>query len=227
MAAIGALADLKGIVAGEKGTTNEGGMRVPQLVRWPGTIKAGSKYHGMMSHEDWMPTLLAAAGEPNLVNKLKKGYKANGKTWKIHADGHNFKPFFQGKEPKSPRLSKLYFSAEGDLNAVRWNEWKVTFAEQEGAINTAYRKTPAWPIITNLHADPFESAAKESGMYTRWYGDNMWLFVPIQQQVAAFMSTIDGYPFQAGSSLSASDIGYKSIRTQKALKQLKQLSPNR
>jgi arylsulfatase len=212
---------------GEKGTTTEGGMRVPQLVRWPGTIKAGSKFNNMMSHEDWMPTLLAAAGEPNIVNKLKKGYKANGKKWKIHPDGHNFLPFFKGQEKASPRTSKLYFNAAGDLNAVRWNEWKIAFAEEEGGISTAYRKVPAWPTITNLHADPFETAAKESGMYLRWYADNMWLFVPAQQQVAQFMSTIDKYPFQEGSSLSASNIGYKSIRTQAALKKIQQLSPNR
>ena len=174
-----------------------------------------------------MPTLLAAAGEPNIVNKLKKGYKANGKKWKIHPDGHNFLPFFKGQEKASPRTSKLYFNAAGDLNAVRWNEWKIAFAEEEGGISTAYRKVPAWPTITNLHADPFETAAKESGMYLRWYADNMWLFVPAQQQVAQFMSTIDKYPFQEGSSLSASNIGYKSIRTQAALKKIQQLSPNR
>jgi arylsulfatase A-like enzyme len=201
---------------GEKGPTSEGGMRIPQLVRWPGTIKAGSKFNNMMSHEDWMPTILAATGEPNIVEKLKNGHKANGNKFRIHAEGHNFKPLFEGKEKASPPISKLYFNAAADLNAVRWNEYKIAFAVEDVGINTAYRKTPAWPVITNLHADPFETASTESGMYLRWYADNMWLFVPAQQQVSEFMSTIDGYPFQSGSSLSASDIGYKTILTRGA-----------
>ena len=142
---------------GEKGTTWEGGFRVPLLVRWPGTIKPGTVYNNIISHEDWMPTLLAAAGDPNVVQKVAEGYKLGDKTFKQHLDGYNFLPFFQGKEDKSPCHEIFYFDQGGNLNAVRYDDWKVKFAITEGAINTAYRKTPAWPVIVNLRADPFES----------------------------------------------------------------------
>ena len=100
------------------------------------------------------PTLLAAAGEPDVVKKVADGYKVGDKTFKQHLDGYNFMPFFQGKEQKSPRHEIFYFDQGGNLNAVRYDDWKVNFAITEGAINTAYRKTPAWPIIVNLRADP-------------------------------------------------------------------------
>ncbi|NMV28306.1 sulfatase-like hydrolase/transferase, partial [Vibrio parahaemolyticus] len=90
---------------GEKGTTWEGGMRVPQLVRWPGVIKPGTKINEMMAHQDWLPTLLAAAGVPDVKEKLAEGYKANGKEWRVHLDGYNFMPYFEGKEEKGPRES--------------------------------------------------------------------------------------------------------------------------
>lgn len=210
---------------GEKGTTWEGGMRVPQMVRWPGTIKPGTIINDIMSQEDWMPTLLAAAGVPDVKEKLasKKGYKANGKKFKVHLDGYNFKPFFEGKTKKGPRREIMYFAASGMLNAIRVDDWKVAFAIERGPINEAYRETPAWPVITNLRADPFESASRESGMYLRWYADNMWLMVPAQSFVQKFFASIEGYPFQAGGSLSASNIGYSTLERQKAVGSLKKL----
>ena len=111
---------------GEKGTTWEGGFRVPMLVRWPGVIKPGTIINDIFSQEDWLPTLLAAAGEPNIVEKLKQGYSANGKTFKVHADGYNFLPYFKGEAKKGPREEILYFGQGGELNAVRWNDWKVS-----------------------------------------------------------------------------------------------------
>ena len=116
---------------GEKGTTWEGGFRVPMLVRWPGVIKPGTIVNDIFSQEDWLPTLLAAAGEPDIVEKVKKGYQANGKTWKAHLDGYNFLPFFKGEAKKGPREEIFYFGQGGELNAVRWNDWKVHFAVQE------------------------------------------------------------------------------------------------
>ncbi|MGB5964550.1 MAG: arylsulfatase [Sulfurimonadaceae bacterium] len=207
---------------GEKGTTWEGGMRVPQMVKWPGTIKPGTIYNDIMSQEDWMPTLLAAAGVPDVKEKLasKDGYKANGKNFRVHLDGYNFKPYFEGKAEKGPRSEIMYFAASGMLNALRVDDWKVSFAIEEGSINKAYRKTPAWPVITNLRADPFESASRESDMYLRWYADNMWVMVPAQGYVQRFIGSIEGYPFQAGSSLSASGIGYGSLETAAAMKAL-------
>ncbi|NMS37832.1 sulfatase-like hydrolase/transferase, partial [Vibrio parahaemolyticus] len=130
---------------GEKGTTWEGGMRVPQLVRWPGVIKPGTKINEMMAHQDWLPTLLAAAGVPDVKEKLAEGYKANGKEWRVHLDGYNFMPYFEGKEEKGPRESLLYFTSNGELNAVRWNDWKLHFATLEGNLSNAVRFAPNWP----------------------------------------------------------------------------------
>jgi arylsulfatase len=208
---------------GEKGTTWEGGFRVPMLVRWPGVIKPGTIVNDIFSQEDWMPTLLAAAGEPNIVEKLKQGYAANGKTWKVHLDGYNFMPYFKGEAKKGPREEIFYFGQGGELNAIRWNDWKIHFATLNGNIATAVRDVPAWPEIDNLRADPFEKAARESGLYLRWYADNIWLFVPVQQKLQAFLVSLPEYPFQQGSSLNASDINYNSLKAMQAMKQLQQL----
>jgi arylsulfatase len=201
---------------GEKGTTWEGGFRVPLFVRWPGVIKPGTVYNNIISHEDWMPTLAAAAGDADVVKKVAEGYAIGGKTFKQHLDGYNFLPFFQGKEAKSPRREIFYFDQGGNLNAVRYDDWKVNFAITEGAINTAYRKTPAWPIIVNLRADPFESAPHDSGMYVRWYADLLWIFVPIQEQVAKFAATLKEYPPVSGGSLSGG-LNYRTVQIQQAL----------
>jgi arylsulfatase len=205
---------------GEKGTTWEGGFRVPCVVRWPGVIKAGSRIHEIMSHEDWIPTLMTAAGVPNVAEKLKRGHNANGKTWKVHLDGYDFGPYFKGDVEKGPREQIFYFGQGGELNAVRWNDWKVHFATLEGNIATGVRTVPNWPLIINLKADPYEVMWKESTMYIRWYADNMWLFVPIQAKIKEFLGSLPGYPFQEGSSLSASGINYRSLKAMQVLEQL-------
>lgn len=208
---------------GEKGTTWEGGFRIPSLIRWPGKVKPGTKFNGMMSHEDWMPTLLSASGVKDLPAKLKKGFKANGKTFKVHLDGYDYTPYLTGETDQVPRDAIYYFGAEGELNAVRWNDWKVHFATQVGPINQAFRFVPQWPVVINLKADPYEVMWEESEMYLRWYADNMWLFVPIQQKVGEFLGTIEGYPFQPGSSLSAAGIDYKFLAEQKMKKKIAEL----
>jgi arylsulfatase len=208
---------------GEKGTTWEGGFRVPMLVRWPGVIKPGTIINDIFSQEDWMPTFLAAAGEPDIVAKLEKGYTANGKTFKVHPDGYNFLPYFKGEVPKGPREEIFYFGQDGDLNAIRWNDWKVHFAISHGNIATAVREVTGWPTIVNLRADPFEKAPDESGMYIRWYADNIWLFVPVQQKLKDFLVTLPQYPFQQGSSLNAANINYNSLQAMQALKKLQEL----
>ena len=209
---------------GEKGTTWEGGFRVPQVVRWPGVIKPGTIYNDMISHEDWLPTFLAAAGVPDVVEKCKEGYQANGKTWKVHLDGHDYLPFFKGEVEKAPRDSIYYFGQGGELNAVRWNDWKVHFAIVKGNIATGERIVPNWPLIHNLRADPYEMMHEHGEMgYLRWYVDNMWLFVPIQQKLKEFFVTIPRYPFQEGSSLSAGGINYNSLKAMKAMNMLKEL----
>ncbi|MFO0826695.1 MAG: arylsulfatase [Phycisphaerales bacterium] len=208
---------------GEKGTTWEGGFRVPMLVRWPGVIKPGTQINDIFSQEDWLPTLLAAAGEPDIVAKVKEGYAANGKTWKVHLDGYNFLPYFKGDQKKGPREEIYYFGAGGDLNAIRWNDWKVAFAQENGNIATATRDITGWPEIVNLRADPYEKAPRESGMYIRWYADNIWLFVPVQQKLKQFLMTLPEFPFQQGSSLNAAGINYNSIQAMQAMQRLKQL----
>ncbi len=209
---------------GEKGTTYEGGFRVPLLARWPGVIKPGTVYNDIISQEDWMPTLLAAAGDPGIVEELKKGHKANGKTWKIHPDGYNFLPYFKGEVKRGPRKQIIYFSQGGDLNAVRYEDWKVHFAQQPGNIATGVREVTSWPAIVNLRADPYEKMMFEAEMgYMRWYADNMWIFVPIQGVLKEFLSTIPDYPFQEGSSLNAAGINYGTLKAAAALKRLEEI----
>ncbi|BFM19971.1 arylsulfatase [Gilvimarinus japonicus] len=208
---------------GEKGTTWEGGHRVPMLVRWPGVVKPNTKYNDIISQEDWMPTFAAAAGEPDLVNKLKKGYRANGTKWRIHPDGYNFLPYFKG-EAEAPRDEIFYFGATGELNAVRYQDWKIHFATLEGDITTATRFTPAWPLVINLRADPYQKGALESEMYLKWYAENtMWTFVPIQAEAMKFLKTIPEYPFQSGSSLNLSNISYKTFEMKDAMERLQKL----
>src|SRR5215468_10263700 len=113
---------------GEKGTTWEGGFRIPMMVRWPGVIKPGTVYNDIISLIDWFPTLSAAAGVPDVKEKMLKGYSANGKNFKVHLDGYNFMPYFEGKEKAGPRDAIMYFDQGGNLNAMRWNDWKVSFA---------------------------------------------------------------------------------------------------
>jgi arylsulfatase len=109
------------------------------------------------------------------------------------------------------------------LNAIRVDDFKIAFAQEKGAINEAFRQVPAWPVITNLRADPFESAQHDSGMYVKWYADNMWMMVPAQGFVQKFLSSIEPYPFQPGSSLSAGNIGYDTLKLQRASEKFKKL----
>ncbi|OBT13255.1 arylsulfatase [Vibrio sp. UCD-FRSSP16_10] len=205
---------------GEKGTTWEGGMRVPQLVRWPNVIKPGTKVNEMMAHQDWLPTIMAAAGVPDVKEKLAKGYNANGKEWRVHIDGHNFMPYFEGKEEQGPRESLLYFTANGELNAIRWQDWKLHFATLEGNITDAVRFESNWPKIIHLRADPFEKAPHESGMYLRWMADNMWLFVPVQDELGKFFVTLDKFPRQQGQIINPAAISQTSLGVKAKLDQI-------
>jgi len=207
---------------GEKGTTWEGGFRVPLVVRWPSVIAPGTKNNDIISHEDWLPTLVAAVGEPDIVEKLKQGHTANGKQWKVHIDGYNFLPRFKGEVDEGPRNQIFYFDQNGALNAVRWDDWKVHFAILEGNITDAMRFETAWPKVINLKADPYEHAWEESAMYLRWMADNMWLFVPIQVEIQKFLATMGDYPFQEGMALNAGNINYRSIKALKILDLIKE-----
>ena len=172
---------------GEKATNWEGAFRVPTLIRWPGVIKPGTVVNDICAHEDFIPTFAAAAGEPDLVNKVKQGYQANGKTFRVHLDGYNLIPFFKGEAKESPREEFLYWSDDGDLMAIRVKNWKVSFLEQNGKI-TAETPAGVWqsqftklrtPNLYNLRADPFERGT-ESQFYADWFSHRMFLFVPAQ-----------------------------------------------
>jgi arylsulfatase A-like enzyme len=179
---------------GEKGTTWEGGMRVPGMVRWPGVVKPGTIYNDIISQEDWMPTFLAAAGDPDVKSKLLKGMKAGDKTFKNHLDGYNFMPFFKGQEAKGPRQEIFYFDDSANLNAVRVRDWKLSFRVMEGSLLTSTAKQPNLPIVNNLRQDPFERYAGESAMWMRWASDKFWTFVPAQQIVGEFIATFKEFP---------------------------------
>ena len=146
----------------EKNTNWEGAFRVPQLTRWPGKIAAGSVTNEIISHMDWLPTLLAAAGEPEVKEKLLATHDAAGKTFNVHLDGFNFLPHLTGEEPGGPRTSFFYFSDDGDLMAMRYDNWKLVFMEQRLAGTLQVWFEPLVPLrapkLYNLRTDPFERA---------------------------------------------------------------------
>ena len=179
---------------GEKGTTWEGGMRVPGIARWPGVIKPGTIVNDIMSQEDWLPTFLAAAGDPEVKEKLKKGMKVGDKTFKTHLDGYNFTPFFKGEQAKGPRREIFYFDDNANMNAIRVDDWKIHFKIMEGNIAKAQLLQLNMPMVINLRQDPFERFPGESTMYPRWAGDKLWIFVPAQGVVGQFISTFKEFP---------------------------------
>jgi arylsulfatase len=184
---------------GEKNTNWEGGWRVPSMVRWPGKIGAGAVSNEIMHHMDWLPTFLAAAGEPEIKEKLKQGgVSAIGRTYKVHLDGYNFLPLLTGQEDKGPRREIFYFSDTGELTALRYDDWKVIFMEQkEEATLRAWIEpwTPLrLPLIMNLRRDPYERAHVTSNTYLDWMLDRAFFLVPAQQYVARFLETFKEYP---------------------------------
>jgi arylsulfatase A-like enzyme len=182
---------------GEKATNWEGGWRVPTAIRWPGVIKPGTVSNELFSHQDMLPTLLAAAGEPNIVEKCKKGYKAGNKTFKVHLDGYNLIPHLKGEVKKSPRPGFLYWGDEGDLMALRYGDWKIHFAVQEHEGAEAWEKplvTLKFPKLMNLRTDPFEEAALSSVHYWGWRVEHLYLLVPAGAIVAQFMQSMLEFP---------------------------------
>ncbi|NPA37586.1 MAG: arylsulfatase [Chlorobi bacterium] len=183
---------------GEKNTNWEGGWRVPAMVRWPGHIEAGSVSNEIFSGMDWMPTFLAAAGNPNIKEELKKGKKVGDKTFKVHLDGYNMLPSLTGEEKEGRRHEIFYFSDDGDLTAVRYDDWKFVFMEQR-AMGTfevwANPFTPLRvPLIFNLRRDPYEQATITSNTYYDWMLDRSFLLVPVQDVVGEFLLTFNEFP---------------------------------
>ena len=182
----------------EKNSNWEGAFRVPALVRWPGHIKPGSVSNEIMSQLDWFPTLLAAAGDPGVTERLLVGDKVGDVTYKVHLDGYNFLPYLTGQTPKGPRESYFYFSDEGDLMALRYDNWKFNFAVQpaEGTLAVWIHEFdhPRVPYIFNLRTDPYERASITSNTYYDWLIDRIFLLVPAQQYVGQFLATFKDYP---------------------------------
>jgi len=181
----------------EKNTNWEGGWRVPAFVRWPGKIKAGSVLNGIVSHQDWLPTLLAAAGDPEINTKLLNGHKAGDKTFNVHIDGINMLPYLTGEAEESPRQSFFYISDDGDVLAIRMGDWKMVLAEQRA------KRMMCWsepfvklrlPKMFNLRRDPFERADENSNTYWDWIFDHAFLLYGMQAVVAQQIENFVKYP---------------------------------
>jgi arylsulfatase len=186
---------------GEKNMNWEGAFRVPALVRWPGKIEPGSISNEIVSHLDWAPTLVAAAGDPKVKSKLLTSYKANDKDFKVHLDGYNLVPYLTGKEKRTPRDEFFYFSDGGDLLGVRVKSWKVVFSEQDvtGTFKVWANPFITWrvPYIYNLRTDPYERATITSNSYNNWWIEHTWALVPVQGIVGKFLQTFKAYPPRA------------------------------
>jgi arylsulfatase A-like enzyme len=176
---------------GEKGTTWEGGFRVPCVARWPGVIKPNTVINDVASHEDWTPTFLAAAGVPDVKEQLLKGYKGVDRTFKVHLDAYDMTDVLSGKGP-GQRKEIFYFDDSGSLNAFRYDDWKVTFATKDSWwADVAKPRTV--PLVVNLRQDPFE-VTMDAGLYTRWYADKLWVMLPAQAIVGQFLMTFKEFP---------------------------------
>jgi arylsulfatase len=182
----------------EKNTNWEGAFRVPELIRWPGKIEAGSVSNEIVAHLDWLPTLAAAAGDANVKEKLLAGHKVGEKTFRVHLDGYNLLPYLTGEEDRSPRQSFFYFSDDGDLVAMRYDNWKLQFMQQRLPGTLAVWTEPfvatRAPSLFNLRTDPYERADLTSNTYWDWYLDRAFLVVPAQAIVGEFLSTFLEYP---------------------------------
>lgn len=185
--------------AGEKNTNWEGGWRVPAMIRWPGVIEPGSVSNEIMHHMDWLPTLAAAGGVENLNERLLNGrFRALNRRYRVHLDGYDFGPYFRGEAGDGPRREVFYFSDTGELTALRYDDWKIIFMEQEQP-ETLRAWIEPWtplraPLLFNLRRDPYERAYRTSNSYYDWMIDRAFAFVPAQVYVGNFLATFEEYP---------------------------------
>jgi arylsulfatase len=178
--------------AGGKGTVLEGGFRVPCILRWPGKVPAGKVENGLMSGLDWFPTFVAAAGDPNIAEDLKKGKKLGDKTYKVHLDGYNQLDFITGKGPS--KRNEIFYFAEATLGAVRIGDYKYRFIDQpQGWLGGTVKVD--WPILTNLRLDPLERTGMGQSLeQAEWFKYEFWRFVFVQQEVAKFGESFVQFP---------------------------------
>jgi arylsulfatase len=181
----------------EKNSNWEGAYRVPCFIKWPGKFPAGEVRNGIVSHEDWLPTFAAAAGNPDIVEQLKKGVELNGRTYKNFIDGANQVDYISGKVKESPRPSFIYVNDDGQIVAMRYNEWKAVFYENRGQAFEVWREPFTElrvPLLFNLRRDPFEKAQHNSNTYNDWFLDRVFVLAPMQRVAGQFLMTMQEYP---------------------------------
>jgi arylsulfatase len=182
----------------EKNTNWEGAYRVPAMVRWPGKIRPGAVSNEMVAHHDWLPTLLAMAGDAQVKEKLHKGYQVGDMTYKVHLDGDNLVPYLTGQVAKSPRESFVYINDDQQMTALRYDNWKIVFMEQQAAGTMRIWANPFTtlrvPKIFNLRTDPYERADITSNTYYDWLMDHVFLLVPAQAYVGDFLTSFREFP---------------------------------
>jgi arylsulfatase len=182
----------------EKNSNWEGAYRVPAMVRWPGKIKPGQVSNEMVAHHDWLPTLLAIAGDEQVTDKLLKGHQVGAMTYKIHLDGHNLVPYLTGQADRSPRQSFIYINDDQQVTGLRYDNWKFVFLEQRAPGTLRVWAEPfvalRFPKLFNLRTDPYERADITSNTYYDWVMDRAFVFVPAQAYVGQFLATFQEYP---------------------------------
>ena len=195
----------------EKNTNWEGAYRVPCFVRWPGRVQPGTVFNGIVSGLDWFPTLVAAAGEADIKDKLLKGYQTGGKTYKVHLDGYNQLPYLTAKEPNSARKEFVYFNDDAELVGLRYENWKIVFEEQRAPGTMRVWAEPftklRLPKLFDLRADPYERADITSNTYYDWFISQPYVIFAAQEVVGKFLATFKEYPpSQRASSFSIDQI---------------------
>jgi len=181
----------------EKNSNWEGGYRVPTLIRWPGVIKPGTVYNDVFSHEDMLPTILAAAGEPDIKAKLKSGHSAMGRDYKVHLDGYNLMPYFKGDVSEGPRKEFFYWTDDGQLANLRFDRWKMVFMEQRAHGFEVWQEplvTLRVPKLFDMRGDPFERAEHDAEGYNIWRFDRAYLILPAVNYVAQHLATYQEFP---------------------------------
>jgi len=195
----------------EKNSNWEGAYRVPAMFRWPGKIKPDQVSNGIVSHLDMLPTILAVAGDPDVKDKLLKGYTVGDMTYKIHLDGDNLAPYLTGQTATSPRESFFYINDDQQLTGLRYDNWKIVFLEQRAPGTLLVWANPFTnlrvPKIFNLRTDPYERADITSNTYYDWLIDHVFLLVPAQDYVGQFLATFKDYPpRQKAASFNLDDV---------------------
>ncbi len=197
----------------EKNSNWEGTYRVPCFVRWPGHFPAGETLNGIVAHEDWLPTFAAAAGATDVKEKLLKGVEFNGKSYKAHLDGYNQLDYLSGKTKESPRKEFVYVNDDGQIVALRSNDWKVVYLENRGQAFGVWREPFVelrLPLLFHLRRDPFERAQHNSNTYDDWFLDRPYVLFGVNEVALKFLLTFNDYP----ASQTAGSFNLESVKKQ-------------